>query len=183
MARKSFVELSNDLLTSFPDNIAGAITPLVLRTYFQNFLDAIRPAYGLISRTAPVVQTFGLTDAPVVFDTGVVSGVPDYTVTQATGTITRLAAGSTRLTFSASAEGANGRLVSFTLYKNGTPTSWRTSATLQGAGKPVDTTLVAAIYEGSQAIYQLQAKTDVASTGVTLSNMDMLAETVPVNSY
>src|SRR5574343_161661 len=183
MARKSFVQLQADLLTAFPDNITGLITPEILRTYFNNFLEAIRPAYGLLSRPNPTAQILNTSDAPVVFDVGYVSDVPDYTVAQATGTVTRLEAGTTRITLNATIEAANGRLISLTLYKNGVATAWRASVTAQGAGKPVDMSIVALAYEGAQAIYQLQAKADTAGTSVTFSNMDMLAETVPVNAY
>jgi hypothetical protein len=183
MARKSFVQLSADLLTSFPDNINGAITPLVLRTYIQNFLNAIRPAYGLLSRPNATAQTLGTADAAIIFDTGYASDVPDYTTNAPAGTLVRLEAGSTRLTINATIETANGRLITLTLYKNGVATPWRSSVIGQGTGKPIDMTIVALTYEGAQATYQLQGKADAAATSVTFSNMDMLAETVPVNAY
>jgi hypothetical protein len=183
MARKSFVELSNELLTSFPDNITGVITPAILRSYFNDFLQAIRPSYGGLSREAPNVQTLGVADAPLSFETGFVSDVPDYTTIAGTGTITRLEAGTTRLTFTTTMEGTVGRVVTVTLYRNGVATPWRVSGTLQGAGKPVDVVLVAILYLGSQATYQYQVKADTASTATTFSNVDALAETVPVNAY
>lgn len=183
MARKSFVELQADLLTSFPDNITGAITPLVLRTYFNNFLEAIRPAYGLISRPTPTSQTLGTIDAPLVFDTGYVSDVPDFSTTPAAGTVTRLEAGTTRLTFNATVEAGNGRLINFTVYRAGVALPWKASVTAQGAGKPVDVSIAALSYLGSVAAYQIQARADTAGTVCTFSNMDLLCETVPVNAY
>jgi hypothetical protein len=183
MARKSFVQLQADLLTAFPDNITGLITPAILRNYLNNFLEAIRPAYGLLSRTTPNAQTLQLADAPIVFETGYVSDVPDFTTTPATGTATRLAAGSTSVNFNCSAEGTAGRIVTVTFYKNGVATSWRGSGTLGGAGKPVEIAFTALVYEGAAAAYQLQAKCDTAGTLVTFSSMDALAQTVPVNAY
>lgn len=183
MARKSFVQLQADLATAFPDNITGLITPTILRTYLNSFLEAIRPAYGLLSRTTPNAQTLQLTDTPVVFETGYVSDVPDFTATPATGTISRLEAGSTSVNFNCSAEGTAGRIVTVTLYKNGVATSWRGSATLGGAGKPVEIAFAALSYEGAAAAYQLQAKCDTAGTSVTFSSMDVLTQTVPVNAY
>jgi hypothetical protein len=183
MARKSFVQLQADLATAFPDNITGLITPAILRNYLNSFLEAIRPAYGLLSRTTPNVQTLQLTDTPVVFETGFVSDVPDYTTTPATGVINRLEAGTTTVTFNCSVEGTAGRIVTVTLYKNSVATSWRGSATLGGAGKPVEIALTSLSYEGGAAAYQLQAKCDTAGTSVTFSSMDALAQTVPVNAY
>jgi hypothetical protein len=183
MPRKSFVQLQADLTTSFPDNITGLITPAILRTYINNFLEAIRPAYGLLTRDTPNVQNLGTTDTPLVFESGSVSDVPDYTTTPATGTINRLAAGTTRLTFTTTIEGAVGRVVTASLYKNGAVTPWRVSGTLQGAGKPVDIVLVALQYDGAAAAYQMQVKADTAGTSTTFSNVDVIAETVPVNAY
>ena len=154
-----------------------------MRDYFVAFLHAIRPAYTLLTRTTPNAQTLQLTDTPVVFESSYVSDVPDYSATAATGSVIRLEAGSTGITFNCSVEGALGRIVTVTLYKNGVATSWRGSTTLQGAGKPVEITFTSLSYEGSAATYQLQAKCDTAGTSVTFSSMDVLAQTTPVNAY
>jgi len=183
MPRKSFVELANELVVDFPDNVTGAITPAILRTYFNNFLDAIRPAYGIISRETPAVQVLGVADVPLIFEVGSVSTVPDYTVTPASGTVTRLAAGTTRLTFTTTIDTAVGRIITVTLYKNGVATPWRISATGGGAGKPVDIALNALQYDAGAAVYQWQVRADAASTNTTFSNVDCIAETVPVNAY
>jgi hypothetical protein len=183
MARKSFVQLEADLLTSFPDNITGLITPQVVRNYFVELLHALRPAYALLSRTTPNIQTLQITDAPVVFETGYVSDVPDFSATPATGVFNRLEAGTTTATFNCSVEGTSGRIVTVTLYKGGVATSWRGSATLQGAGKPVEIAFSSLSYDGSGVAYQLQAKCDTAGTAVTFSSMDVLAQVVPVNAY
>jgi len=183
MPRKSFVELTNELLTSFPDNTTGLITPAGLRAYLTNFLDAIRPAYGIISRETANVQSLGLLDTPLIFEVGSVSTVPDYTVTPASGTVTRLAAGTTRLTFTSTIDAAVGRIITVTLYKNGVATPWRISATAGGAGKPVDIALNALQYDAGAAVYQWQVRADAASTNTTFSNVDCIAETVPVNAY
>jgi hypothetical protein len=183
MARKSFIQLSADLLVDFPDNITGLITPAIVRAYFQKVFDAIRPAYGLLSRTTPNAQTLQLTDAPVVFETGYVSDVPDYTTTPATGVLQRLEAGTTTINLNCSVEGTAGRIVTITLYKNGVATPWKGSATLGGVGKPVEIAFTALNYEGGAAQYQLQVKCDTAGTSVTFSGMDALAQTVPVNTY
>lgn len=182
MSRKSFVQLSADLLTSFPDNISGAITPLVLRTYIQAFLDAIRPAYGYLDLTSWSIS-LGLTDIPIVFATGVVSDVPDYTITPGTGTIIRLEAGTTRLTFNADVEAPTGRVITFTLYVNGASTLWRTSVVAQGTGKPISVSLPILTYHGAQATFQLQVKADQTTTATVITEAILIAETVPVNAY
>jgi hypothetical protein len=183
MARKSFVELSNDLLTAFPDNISGLITPAILRAYFQEFLDAIRPAYGLLDLPGPTVQTLQTTYAPLVCTTGQVSAIPDFTVTPATGTVNRVAAGMTRLTASLDIECTQGRVVWVSVYKNGLPTPWIISTVGEGAGKPASVALAALSYDASPVAYQFMVKCDTAGTAVTFSNGIFIAETVPVNAY
>ena len=183
MARKSFVQLQQDLLTAFPDNITGLITPAILRGFLDSFLQAIRPAYGLVSRPNATAQVVTSTDAPLVFDSGYVSDVPDFVATPATGTLQRVDAGTTRMTLNATMEGANGRLVSMTLYKNGVPTAWKASVTLAGAGKPVDVSMYSLTYDGAPAAYQMRVKCDTASESISFSNMDFFAESIPVNAY
>lgn len=183
MARKSYVQLQQQLPISFPDNINGLITPQILRDFFNMIFEALRPAYGYVSRTTPNVQSLGTSYTPLVCDTGTLSDVPDFTATPSTGTVTRGEAGTTRMSFTASMEGALGRVVTVAVFKGGVETIWRASATLQGAGKPVDVTFPALEYSGAGVAYQIQVKCDTASTSVTFDDVVFLAETIPVNTY
>lgn len=183
MARKSFQELAAELPVSFPDNNTELITPAILRGYLDLFLQAIRPSYAVLNRETPNSQTLGVTDVPLIFENATLTDVPDYTAVAATGTITRLERGTTRHTFTSTVEGAVNRLVTVVLYRNGLATPWRISASLQGAGKPVDVSLTAILYTSVAATFQWRVLADTAGTAVTFSNLDALAETVPVNAY
>ena len=183
MPRSSFQQLSAELLVDFPDNTTGLITPAIIRAYFNKIFEAIRPAYGLLTRTTPNAQSLGLAYVPVVFETGFVSDVPDFTTTPATGTFVRLAAGTDRITITAGLDGPLGRLVTVALFKNGVLTQWRSTATLSGAGKPVDIGFSALVYEAASASFQIQAICDTAGTSVNFTNLAVLAEVVPVNVY
>lgn len=183
MARKSVVQLQADLSTSFPDNTTGLITPAVVRTYLNNFLEAIRPAYGLVSRTAPNTQTIGTTDVVLVGQTASVSDVPDYVATAATCLLDRLEAGMTRITFNTSFECQAGRKVTATLYKNGSPTVWASAATGAGTGDPAVLSFSALSYDGGSADYQIQIKADATGTNVNIYDMLFIAESVLVNVY
>jgi hypothetical protein len=182
MARKSFVELEQGLVASFPDNVAGFITPQILRDYFIDFLHSIRPAYGVLQRTTPNAQALTTAWQPLVFEVGAVSDVPDYNVLPATGTITRLEAGSTNIVFNGAIEGPNGQLVALGLFKNGVATTWKGSATCAGAGNPVPLLLNALAYEGASTSYQFQVKSD-SNASVTFSDLDCVAESLAVNAY
>lgn len=182
MARKSFVELSAELLVDFPDQNTKAITPAILRGFFNALFEAIRPSYGYIDLTSWAVS-LGLSDIPMVFQAGFVSDVPDYTTVPGTGTVTRVAGGTTRLTFNADVEGPTGRVITFTLYINGVATLWRTSVVAQGNGKPISVSLPIIYYLNAPATFQMQAKADQSTTAVTITEAILVAETVPVNNY
>lgn len=183
MPRKSMVQLQADLITSFPDNTTGIITPLMLRTYLNNVIEAIRPAYATITRTTPNIQTIGATPVALISEAGAVSDVPDFTATAGTTLIDRLASGTTRFSFNASFECAAGRRVSALLYKNGSATLWASASTGNGAGDPANLEFTGLDYDGGSADYQIQVSCDTAGTAVTFYDAVFLCESVPVNSY
>lgn len=183
MARPSISQVIANALVAFPDNASEAITPAILRNWISYMLSAFYPAYRYLSRLAANVQTLGTSAVPVSFDTSVGSPIVDYSATAATGTITRTDPGTCRFQFTADVEAAVNRIVTFTLYKNGSSTPWRVGVTTQGAGKPVSVAMPALEYSLATATYQMQATCDTAGTAVTLSNMVFLAETVPAYDY
>lgn len=183
MARKSFVQLATQLDVSFPDNISGAITPAVLRDYFNQIFEALRPSSAFITRIAPTVQVLGLTDDPLVFDSGFVSDVPDFSTTAGSGTISRLQQGSTRLIFNATIEGPVNRTGVITLYENGIVTNRRVSFTTTGAGNPVNVAGTIILTNNSLVDYQLRGRASNVGTNFTFSNMILYADVLPVNNY
>lgn len=182
MARDSFVQLAAQLLVSFPDNISGAITPAVLRDYFMKVFDTLRPASANINRVTSTLQVVNTVDAPLVFDAGFVSDVPDFVINPASGIITRLAAGSTRLIFNATIEGPNGRTITVTLYKNGIVTNRQASITLTGPGNPIAVSATVIDSDASLVDYQLRVKSNIAGTNANFGNMILYADVLPVNS-
>jgi hypothetical protein len=185
MARKSISELLNDLLTSFPDNNAKFITPAILRQYFTDFLNAIRPAYGLLIRSTGVSQAVTVAPAPLVFTlSDVTAGLGEFTGNATIGELARNIPGTVRLTFSADLLPASNatRTVTYTIYKNGVPTVWRQSVTTSATGVTESVSFVALIYADAAASYQMYVSVDVAQS-YTFSQMVWVAEVVPVNSY
>jgi hypothetical protein len=183
MARKSIVELEADLLTAFPDNISGAITPQVVRTYFANLLNAIRPAYGVLQKTAQQTVTLGLAAQQIQYTTDTDSDPSQTTSTAATGVIARSERGTSTLNFTMDIDAATNKFITFTLYKDGVATAWRITANGAGAGKPVGVALTAIDYADPSADYDVRATADVDGTSVTLSNGAFLVSVDPVNSY
>jgi len=175
MARPSLEEVLADAATSFPDNISGAITPLILRTWIGKLVEAIRPAYGYVFRVTGT-QVVGINDTPVVCDNSFSSAVTHYALTPATGTIHSLKNGVNELCFKCSIDGSNGTGVTVTLYKNGVATPWRVSTTLAGSGNFQSISMNAIEYSGFPANYQVQIKIDAGSQALSINDILFLAK-------
>lgn len=183
MARKSIQELIAQATADFPDNVTGLITPVKLRQFCLDFLNAIAPAYGYLTRLTPNTQNIGTTDALVVFSGAVDSNPAQTTSAVPASTITRAERGTSQIDLNIDVECAANREVTFTLYKNGAATSWRITTSGRGTGSPVGVGMVAFDYADPAAVYDLRAKTDQAGTPVIFSNGMFGVSVMPVNSY
>lgn len=182
MARKSMNELRAEALAAFPDNVTGLVTPADLRNFCLNFINAISPAFGLLSAAGPLSQTFGLTSSLVVFSNAYDSD-PAQTTSSAAGTVARAERGNSTINFSIDVACANNVSVTFTIHKNGAPTAWSITATGRGASNPVSVALTAVDYADPAATYSIQAVAENAGTACTLSTMAFIVQVEPTNSY
>lgn len=183
MARKSFNELIAQATADFPDNVTGLITPAALRQFCLDFLTAIAPAYGHLTATGPLSQTFGLTAALVVFSQAFDSDPAQTTSNAAAGSIARSERGTSTIDFTVDVSCANNVSVTFTINKNGTPTPWKVTATGRGASNPVSVALTAIDYSDPAATYTVTAVAENAGTACTLGQMLFIVGIDPVKSY
>ena len=183
MPRKSIQELTAQAIASFPDNTTGLITPALLRAMFIDFLNAISPAYGLLSRSTPNVQVLGLAPVIVAFQTAFDGDPAQTTSSTASNTIARSERGTSTINFTADLECQANRFVTFTLYKNGVATTWRITGNGGGAGNPISVALTAIDYADPAATYAIEATCETNGTSVTLSNMALVLAVDPVRSY
>lgn len=183
MARKSIAELIAQAIADFPDNVTGLITPAKLRQFCLDFLNAITPAYGLLTLTGPLTQVFGLTPALVVMQTAYDSDPAQTTSTVPASTVARSERGTATINFSMDIETNNGRFITFTLFKNGVATTWRITGNGGGTGNPVSVALTAIDYADPAATYDVRATAEVAGTSVTLTNGVFLVSIDPVRSF
>ena len=183
MPRKSILELIAQATADFPDNVTGLITPAKLRNWAIDFLNAIAPAYGLLSLTGPLTQTFGLTPALVVFQTAYDSNPAETTSTIPGSSIARAEKGTSTINFSMDIETNNGRFITFTLFKDGVATPWRITGNGGGTGNPVSVALTAIDYADPAAVYDVRATAEVAGTSVILTNGVFLVSVDPVRSF
>lgn len=183
MARKSIAELIAQATADFPDNVTGMITPAKLRNWAIDFLNAISPAYGYLTLTGPLSQTFGLTPAIVDFTGAYDSNPAETTSSVAANTVARAEKGTSTINFSMDIETSNGRFITFTLFKNGVATPWRITGNGGGTGNPVSVALTAIDYADPAAVYDVRATAEVAGTNVILTNGAFIVAIDPVRSF
>ena len=183
MSRKSINELIAQATAAFADNVTGNITPAALRNFCLDFLNAISPAYGYLSLVGPQNQTFGLTPVIVDFTGAYDSNPAETTSSVAANTVTRAERGTSTINFSMDMECQANRFVTFTLYKDGAPTTWRMTGNGGGAGNPVSVAMTAIDYADPAAVYSIEATCETNGTVVTLSNGALLVGVDPVRSF
>ena len=185
MARKSFTELLADLATSFPDNTTGLITPLVIRNYFTNFLNAIRPAYALLERRTGVAQSITTSDLPLAFTSSdITSANGEMSADAAIGRISRLDKGTTRFTMTADVLPSvnTTATITFTLYRGTVTTVWAQSITTSSNVVTESVTFDAIVEDPTATDYSMRVRS-TGNISYTFSNMALVAEIVPVDSY
>lgn len=183
MTRRTITALYAQAQATIEDNVAGAISPADVRNMFLDFLDTIRPSYGAMSIVTPVVKALTTVDSTFAWETQVAAQAPDYTVTLASGTITRASGpASANITFSIDCQAPNNSIVTFTLYVDGVVTAWATSNTSTSATDVQSFAFSALNYSANASItYQIRAK--ISSSGnVTLSNGALVVQNIPVNT-
>ena len=182
--RMSLQQVVSSAALLFPDNSTKLITPAKMRQFVGEIVDAIRPAYGYLSRSANVVQALTTTPSPLVMDTANVSPIVDYTLTAPLARIQRNEAGTTNFSFTCDIQGSANvtRQVTFTLFKNGVATAWRQSISLTTSTLIAGVSFPAIDYLNGVAQYQMMVSCDAAYS-VTFSNVVFVAETVPVWDY
>jgi hypothetical protein len=183
MPRKSVVELEAQADATLEDNVTKNISAADVRAMIKDFLNAFRPAYGLLQQTGAPILSLGLTPVKAQWNNAQDSDINQTNSSAASGRISRTERGTSEITFTMDFECQSGRLVSFTLYKNGAPTPWRVTATGGGSGKPIGAALSAIDYADPEAYYEMFAECDTASTSTTISNGSCVLKVVPVNSF
>ena len=184
MARKTLNQMLADLLTSFPDNNTKFITPLVLRTYLDDLIKALRPSYAWLVRQAGVAQAVTVAPVQLVFTASELAFAQgEYSANAAIGRITRLDAGVCQFNFTAdvSSPSNSKRLLTFTLYKNGVATPFRQSAEFGVANEVISVSFSAIQSSSLPANYDMYVQSSVNET-FTFSEMVFLAQTLPANS-
>lgn len=181
MARKSIQELISQANATLADNNVGAITPAEVRGMFLDLLNAIKPAYAGMSRTA-AAATLNIAPALVVMDQQLNGSPTEFTVTLPASTLARAERGTTYLNVDIDVEAPANRFIKIQLYKNGVATGGDVTVNGAGAGNPVSGSFSWIDYADPAATYTLVASAESDGVAVTLA-ASILAQIQPVNSY
>jgi len=183
MARKSIAELVAQATADFPDNVTSLITPAKLRQFVLDFLATMSPGYGYITLVGPTTQTFGLTAALTVFSAAADADPSQTTSTVPASTVARAEKGMSCINFSLDFEAANGRNVSFTVFKNNVATPWRITGNGGGAGNAISVALTAMDYNSTPATYKVMATADINGVSTIMTNGVFIVQLVPVRVF
>lgn len=183
MPRKSITELIAQATADFPDNVTGQITPAKLRTWATDFLNAIRPAYGICQKTAPQTVNLGLTPVAIAYTTATSSDINQLTASAPLGTVARTERGTSTINFTMDIECATNRFITATLFKDGVATPWCITVNGAGTGNPVGMALTAIDYADPAVTYEVRMSAETAGTSTILSNGALVLAIDPVNSY
>lgn len=183
MARKSIQELVAQADATIEDNTTGNVTPADVRELIKDFLNAVRPAYGYLSKPGASPQVFGLTAVKLAWTTGFDSDATETTSNATNGSIARTERGACTITFNADIEAAANRFITFTLYKDGLATPWRITGNGAGSGNPVAVGFTAIDYADPAATYEIWATAEINGVTVNVGNAALVLQVLPVNSY
>lgn len=183
MPRKSITDLTAQATADFADNNAGLITPALLRNFCNDFLNAIRPAYGILQKTTPQTVSLGTVPSGIQYTVQNDSDPNQTNSSPATGTITRTERGTSTINFTMDIECATNRFITATLFKNGVATAWRVTTNGAGAGNPVGMAMTAVDYADPPAEYEVRLTAEADAVSTTISNGAFIVSVDAVNSY
>lgn len=140
MTLKFIQDLKNEINSLLPDNSVGLITPATMRAVLQDMTDSLYSRAGALWRNDPTAVAQALTatptNYPAIYDTQRAVDPAVVAATLAAGVVTPAVTGfGSTANISFTVDGANGRIVTAVLAKNGTPiVNSRISVTCSGAG-------------------------------------------------
>jgi hypothetical protein len=188
MARKTIAQLLADVNAEFPDNTTGAITPAIIRSFFDALIESFAPAYAYLTRETP--QSLGVVGAvPVVI--GNLNGpgfaqLPEWTRDMLMGSITSPGTdpAAAVLAVQATLEFAANDAVELEIFVNGSPSGYMKQATAgegAGAANPVSVSFggLVAVPAGPTQ-YDVRIRSLVGNVSPVVNYMTFLASAVPV---
>lgn len=188
MTISSILDLKARAAVEFADNNIGAITPALLRSFLEDVLDTVSPAYGIIrlasqilnfSATpvviAPYIQNF--TETAGYFVNNLAAGTVQRTLNGAPGSRVLIVAGG-------SVQGPVGRNVLIQLFKNGVATDFSAIATTTGGAERLAFSMTGFDFMlGSDSTYELRASSVGVAANFTFENVILIVQAQTVRAF
>lgn len=181
--RKSIEQLVDEAMTNLPDNNERKITAADVRDLLVSAFEALRPSYGYLYTGAAVGMHVSTNPEPLTFDLSYTTDPDEIEVFPDVGEVGRTDPGANRITIRVDMQMPTNREITIQLYKNGQPTIWKTTVGGGGVNRPVSAMLVAFVFDTEPASYTVRISADANSGQITIGNVHMLLEVIPVNSY
>jgi hypothetical protein len=170
MALKFIQTIKNEITANMPDNSAGLITPAILRTTLQDMVDSLYNRTGSIfgdRNAAPLAQalTTTPTNYPALYNASSALDPGILAADSVAGTVKVIPAGFVMEgSLSFTMDGANGRVVTAVLAKNGIAIPrFAISATMTGAGQKHSANIaIPLIGVSANDVFTMQLSADVA---------------------
>jgi hypothetical protein len=184
MTQKSTNELLAQAAATLPDNTTQDISAADVRQMFVDFIDTVAPAYGAIQLVSQAIVTSATPAVLAPFTTQVIAQ-PGYSTNLTNGTVTRellgVAGGTDQIYCSGSVEGNNNSVVTVTLYRNGAPLAFKSTATCRGAGNLVSFSLTGITYTDVDGVYDVRVTGDTGTH--TFHDVNFIVQRQPVRSF
>jgi hypothetical protein len=187
MSRKSIAELLTEAAANLADNTTQQITAAKVRVLITDFLDCMKPAYGVIRQVAALVKAVTATPSAITpFDTAIAAVAPDFVNILASGAVQAVVTGvttgrTTRFICDGTVEGQNNQTILIEVYKNGAPTGWSQTCRTTGVGRPESWNIVGLTYDTADVTFDVRVSGDAGN--YTFSKVTLLCENVPVASF
>jgi len=140
---KFIQDIKSQINSTLPDNSVGQITPAIMRAMLQDMTDSLYSRAGALFRSAATAVAQALTTTPTnypgIYDTTRAVDPAVIAANLVAGTVVPAVTGfGCTATIGITVDGANGRVVTAALAKNGVVSvSSRVSVTCSGAGNKV----------------------------------------------
>lgn len=186
MARKTVAELLAEVNANFPDNNSGAITPAIIRSFFNDVLESFGPAFAIMSRQVPTpLGVVGASPLVLANYNGIGAAQAPWAFNPPMGTLTWPDfPNAAKIDVQATLELAANDAIELELYVNGMATGYAKQAVAGegvGAGNPVSVTFGGIITNNlSASVYDVRVRSLVGNASPTLNYITVVATSITV---
>jgi len=182
MARKTFFDLSAQAAATLADNTTADISPADVRTMITDFLDTMRPAYGVLTDSPTgITKLVNIAALPLAWTDIQRADSPEFTLSATNGSISRPSQTcSSRIVCSVDVYGPQGKIITGQLANNGVATQFKSTITCGGPTKPETLLITGVVTAAVNPLFQIYVNTDSDGVSFTFKDGVFAVENVPM---